>query len=273
MKSQSNPGCLIALLIGAVVVLVVGFFASTARVGSNEVGIVNNAGSIDRKQIPLQPGWHLITPFTQGVDTVSTVQQSHPFSKVETAAHNQQTIYVEGTVSYHVDTNKAATLVIQGGPNQIINRILWPAFQDFIKEETPKFDDYSSVLNNRPKIRTDVTSALQGKTDQFGLFVDDIYLTNIYPEKSYADAINNAAKAQQDLATATNEAKAKVASAQGDADANRIRQQTITDAVLQQQALNNQAAMINKWDGHLPQYMLGGNTNPLMIISGGVPTK
>jgi len=66
------------------------------------------------------------------------------------------------------------------------NRILWPAFQDFIKEETPKYPDYQGILNNRPQIRGDVKTALQGKTDQYGLFVDDVFLTNIHPERSYS---------------------------------------------------------------------------------------
>lgn len=265
-------GCGIVLGVVVVLAVVVFFFASTARVGPGEVGVVNNAGSIDKNQTPLGPGWHTIAPFVQGVDSITVIQQSHPFSEVQTAAQNQQTIYVDGTVSYHVDSTKAAELDIQGGSDQVIQRILWPAFQDFIKEETPKYADYQAILNSRPQIRADVKAALQGKTDQYGLFVDDVFLTNIHPEQSFSDSINSAAKAQQDLITAQNEAKAKVAAAQGDAQANAIRQQTITQQVLEQQALNNQAAAIARWDGKYPSTLVvGGNSSndPISLILNG----
>jgi regulator of protease activity HflC (stomatin/prohibitin superfamily) len=273
MTQRSNPyaaGCLVVGSIVALIALIILGLSSFVGIDKGEVGVISNAGYVDKNQVPLGPGWHFKSPIGESVDNIAVVQQSHRFSEVTTAAQNQQTIYVDGTISYHVDSTKAAILDIQGGPDQLINRLLWPAFNDFIKEETPKYADYRDVLNNRPKIRENVTRVLQGKTDQYGLFVDDIFLTNIRPETSYTDAINNAAKAQQDLVTATNEAKAKVAAAQGDADSNRIKQQTITDQVLQQQKLNNEAAAIAKWKGDVPNTLVinGDSSNPVSLIFG-----
>lgn len=274
MNRDSDAGIGFAIVGGIVAVLfaLVLMIGGTARVGSGEVGIIDNQGAIDTNQTPLTPGWHFIMPGFQGVSTVSIVKQSHPFNEVQTAAQNQQTVYIDGTVSYHVDSKHAAELQIQGGPDQLIQRLLWPAFQDFVKEETPKYASYQDILNNRQKIRTDVAQALQGYTDKYGLFVDDIFLTNIHPEKSYVDSINNAAKAQQDLITAQNEAKAKVAMATGDAQANAIKQQTITPQVLEQQALANQAAAIAKWKGDMPNTLIvnGGNgSDPVSLIFNG----
>lgn len=273
-SSDAPVGCIAAIVVAAIIAFLglIVFVGGTARVGNNEVGVINNQGAIDKNQTPLTPGWHFIMPGFQGADTVNVSQQSHEFSEVQTATHNQQTVYVDGTVSYHVDSSKAAELVIQGGAEQVIGRILWPAFQDYIKEITPTYADYSDVLINREKIRNDVRTRLQGKTDPYGLFVDDVFMTNIHPEKSYQDSINNAAKAQQDLVTAQNEAKAKIAAAVGDAQANAIRQQTITPQVLAQQALANQAAAIVKWDGKYPNtYVTNGASggDPLSLILNG----
>lgn len=275
MNDDSMPaGCVGAIVVGIIVAFIglVVFLGGTARVGANEVGVVDNQGSIDKNQTPLGSGWHLITPGFQGVQTVDVAQQSHAFSEIQTAAHNQQPIYVDGTVSFHVDSIKAAELVIQGGADQVIQRILWPAFQDYIKTVTPQYADYSDILNNREQIRTAVRTQLQGKTDQYGLFVDDIFLTNIHPSQSYQASVDSASKAQQDLVTAQNEAKAKIAAAQGDAQANAIKQQTITPQVLEQQALNNQAAAIARWDGKYPTTLVvngSGNNDPVSLILGG----
>lgn len=274
-SSEDMPlGCA-AAIVGAIIaalVAIVVFVGGTARVGANERGVVDNQGAISQNQIPLGPGWHFITPGFQGVTTVDIAQQSHPFAEVQTAAHNQQPVYVDGTVSFHVDSTKAPELVIQGGADQVIQRILWPAFQDYIKTITPQYADYSDILNNREQIRTAVRAQLQGKTDQYGLFVDDIFLTNIHPSQSYQDSVDSASKAQQDLVTAENEAKAKIATAQGDAQANAIRQQSITPQILQQQELNNQAAAIAKWDGKYPStYVAGSGSDPLSLLLGNGP--
>lgn len=252
---------------GFIALALVLFFTSTARVGANEVGIVENGGAINSNQVPLSPGWHTIVPFYQGVATLPINQQNHTFSEVSAASKSLQNVYVDGGVNYHVDPNKAAELEIQGGSDAVINRVLWPAFQDYMKEVVPQYDT-QDILAHRADIRSSVRDRLQGKTDQFGLFIDDVLLTNIHFDQSYQQAIANAATAQQDLNRAKTEAQAKVVAAQGDADANRIRQTSITQQTLDQQALNNQAAMIAKWDGKLPQ--VSGSNNPFINFA---PTK
>jgi hypothetical protein len=52
---------------------------------------------------------------------------------------------------------------------------------------------------------------------------------------------------ENQLKTAEASAKIKVVDAQADADANRIRQQTLTPMLIQQQ-------FIDKWDGKTPLY-------------------
>jgi regulator of protease activity HflC (stomatin/prohibitin superfamily) len=253
------------LLIGLLI-----FFHSFAVVGPNQVGVVETASYIDKGQTPLGPGWHNIVPFQQSVAYVTTNQQSHAFAEVYTGAKNQQAVYIDGTISYRVDPAKAGEFTIQTAgsddPNILINRILWPAFQDYIKEVVPTYDDYQTAFLHRSDIRETVKKKLQGKTDQFGLYVDDVFLTNVHPEVSYQAAVNAAATAQQDKLRAQNEAAAKVATAQGDADANRIRQSSITQQTLDQEALDNTKAAIARWDGHMPTVTGGGipfiNINP-----------
>src|SRR6266571_3687416 len=92
-----KAGCIIvsAAVIG--IGLIVLFFSSTSHVGSSEIGVINNAGYVDKNQTPLGPGWHTITPFAQGVDAVSTNQQSHAFAEIQAAAANSQNVYIDGT--------------------------------------------------------------------------------------------------------------------------------------------------------------------------------
>ena len=54
--------------------------------------------------------------------------------------------------------------------------------------------------------------------------------------------------------------------AHGEAEANRLRQASITPQLLEWQRLENQRALIDKWNGDLPKTVLGGKENLLMPL-------
>ena len=67
--------------------------------------------------------------------------------------------------------------------------------------------------------------------------------------------------AQANVATATANANAVRETAKGQADANGL----IADSIAKNPAII-QFNAVAKWDGHLPQYMLGGNTVPFITL-------
>src|SRR5437899_975154 len=162
-RGQGDASFGIGLGIAAIVVIVLTLLFSTAHVRNHEVGIVSNQGATDVNQRPLYPGWHPIWPIFQSVDTISIIQQNHPFNEVVAASKTLQNVHIDGSINYHVDVQRAAKLDIQGGPDQVIQRVLWPSFQDYIKEIVPKYDT-SDILNARETIRNAVKDRLLGKT-------------------------------------------------------------------------------------------------------------
>src|ERR1700761_4461145 len=92
---------------------------------------------------------------------------------------------------------------------------------------------------------------------------------------SKAQAIQNAERAQNELAAtqaeaakkiaeADGDAKSAVARAQGEAEANRIRQASITAQLLELRRLENQRALIDRWNGQLPQVESGGGSGIML---------
>ena len=51
----------------------------------------------------------------------------------------------------------------------------------------------------------------------------------------------------------------------GEAESNRIRQNSITAQLLQLRALENQHALIERWNGQLPSVETAGNGSSLML--------
>jgi len=83
-----------------------------------------------------------------------------------------------------------------------------------------------------------------------------------------AQAIQQAERARNELATTQAEAAKKIAEAEGDAkslvtraqgeaDANRIRQNSLTPQLLELRRIENIRAQIDKWNGQLPTVQTG----------------
>lgn len=133
-----------------------------------------------------------------------------------------------------------------------------------------------SLISNRESFELKVRSILERQLNAEGFRISQFTSNLVYPE-TFVQAINaknnavqQALKAENDVKTAEANAKIKVAEAQGEADAmitrakaeaesNRLKQQTLTTLLLQQQ-------WIEKWDGALSQYSMGQNSNPFLIL-------
>jgi len=258
-SDDSLPWGKIGIAAAAVVVGVIALimlFTSSARIGAGHVGVVANWGAIDKSQQPLSQGWHWLAPMAQSVEDVSTQPQNHTFREVAAASKELQNVYVDGGVNYHIDADQAPEIVTEGGLDAVVAKVFDPAFQDYIKEVVPQYGA-QDVLASRAAIRDATLEELRRKATAYGIHVDDLFITGIHFDKTYTDAIEAAAVAKQDKVKADNEAAAKVAAAQGDAEANRLRQQTLTPEQLQYMALQNEAAAIARWDGKMPTTELG----------------
>jgi regulator of protease activity HflC (stomatin/prohibitin superfamily) len=77
-------------------------------------------------------------------------------------------------------------------------------------------------------------------------------------------SVANAAKI---TAEAKGRADAKIEDARGDAESQRIRTLSITPQILEMKRLEIQATLAEKWDGGMPQYMMGNsNSGPTMLL-------
>lgn len=261
--SDDSTGCVLWGLGGLAAAFVVGFLLilmSGAQVDAGHVGVVGSMGAIDKSQTPLGPGFHVVMPFFTHIDSVSVQPQNHQFREVAASSKELQNVYVDGGVNYHIDSNRAAELQIEGGIDAIVSKIFDPAFQDYIKEVVPTYVS-AEILAQRAKIRDSVKQKLSEKALSHGIVVDDVFITNIHFDKGYEQAIASKAAAQQQLEQAKVDADRARTVAQGEADANRIKQQSITPELIQY-------TIVQKWNGVLPQATSG---NPFLVI-GSSPT-
>lgn len=263
MDSSSKVlwGCGSLLVVGIVALIMI--IASGAQVNAGYVGVVSNVGAIDPNQQPLSAGFHMVWPFVNHIESVSVQPQNHTFKEVGAASKELQNVYVDGGVNYHVDVDTAAKLVIAGGVDAIVSKVFDPAFQDYIKTVVPTYG-VEDILPNRDNIRSAVKSKLSEKASPYGIFVDDVFLTNIHFDGDYTKAIEAKQVAQQQLEQAKIDAQTAVTRAQGQAQANTVLNASLTGNLIAW-------AEIQKWNGILPTTV--GSGGVFAVVGGSIPAK
>lgn len=194
--------------------------------------------------------------FTKSKDEGKATDESFTFQTAD-----GMTIGTDVGVSYQVNPAKVSILFqkYRGGLEEVTNIHLRNAIRDELNR-LGALDSISTLIGaGKGRLFKAVEDSVSKRFDSLGLTRMKLYIVGNfrYPEaieKSINDKIAATQKSQQaenELATARAEAAKAVAEAEGEAKANAIKQQSITPALLQMEA-------IKKWDGKLPQVTSGG---------------
>jgi regulator of protease activity HflC (stomatin/prohibitin superfamily) len=85
-------------------------------------------------------------------------------------------------------------------------------------------------------------------------------------EQARNELATTQAEAAKKIAEAEGDAKSLVTRAQGEADANRIRQNSLTPQLLELRRIENSRALIDKWNGQLPTVEAGQGSGMILQL-------
>lgn len=255
MDFSINQKNFVVKAIGTVIaVFIIILFFPLVVVGVGERGVVfNNASGIENRI--LNEGVHVRIPFVEAVTTVSVRVQKTDV-KAEAASKDLQTVNTDIVVNWHMDAQKVNKIYQSVGDEKAVeDRILAPAVNEVVKAATAQ-STASEILAKRPELKRTIDIALSQRLARYNLLLDDVSIVNV----NFTPEFNRAIEEKQIAQQQAEQAKFLVEKARNEAEANRIKQQTLTQEILQQRALE-------KWDGKLPQYY-GGGTLPFVNIGG-----
>jgi regulator of protease activity HflC (stomatin/prohibitin superfamily) len=180
--------------------------------------------------------------------------------KTNAASRDLQTVNTTVTVNYHLDPSKVET-VYDRLRTDYETRVINPTVHEAVKASTARFIA-NDLIAHRNEVRDAIDSNLRGQLSPYGIVVDQVLITDFSFDPGFQQAVEAKVAAQQTQLTAKIQSQTKyqqalidnqttIANAKADAEANRLKQQTLTPMLLQQQA-------IKVWDGHLPQVTSGG---------------
>jgi regulator of protease activity HflC (stomatin/prohibitin superfamily) len=261
-------------------------FFSCERIDAGHVGVkVNLYGDgkgVD--DVTECTGMVFYNPFTTKIYEFPTFIQHKEYKKTEESdnsfvvnSKDGSEFQVSPIMNYSVQREKVPAIFSKYRRSlpEIEEGFLKTAVYDAFRLATNKYTA-DELISNRAVFEVEVRRLLESQLLKEGFIINQFTSNLIYPEtfKKSIEAKNNAVqaalRAENEVKTAEAQAKIKIATANGnaqamltaakaEAEANRMKQQTITPLLLQLE-------WINKWNGRLPETMLGDKNNTMIGI-------
>jgi len=257
-------------------------FFSCERIDAGHVGVkVNLYG--DNKgvdNVTEVTGMVFYNPFTHSIYEFPTFVQHKEYVGDNSFIVNSKDgseFHVSPIINYSVQREKVPSIFskYRRELSSIEEGFLKTAVFDAFRLATNKYTA-DELIGNRQQYEIEVRRILESQLLKEGFTIAQFTSNLVYPEtfKKAIEAKNNAvqaalraenevktaeAQAKIKIATAEGNAKAMLTSAKAEAEANSLKQKTLTQMLLQQQ-------WIDKWNGKLPETMLGNGQNIMLGI-------
>lgn len=232
-------------------------------VGPGERGIKIKLGEVQPEAYG--EGLHLIFPFIQKFRTMDVKTQKNTLTTSVYTKDIQQA-RITYVINFNVQPNNVNKLFQEVGMDYV-GKIVTPVVEGTIKDIIGKWNA-QDLIANREKATSDILFKLHEQLSNNYINVTDFQMTEINYSSVFEKAIESKVTAEQEALRARNktvqvqeEAKQKVIAAEAEAKSMAIRAQALS----QNKSLVQYEA-VQKWDGKMPQYMLG-NSVPFINVS------
>ena len=245
---------IVAIVIIFVILAIVGNPISIVGVG--ERGVKVTLGKVSPQSYT--EGVHFVTPFISKIHSMNVkTQKSNIATTVFTKDIQQARLtYV---INYNLQAENAHNMYKQVG-KEYRDTILIPIVEGTVKNIIGGWNA-SDLIANRAKATSDILFKLQEQLSDNFINVTDFQITDIDYSDTFEKAIEQKVTAEQEALKAKNvtvqvqeEARQKVIAAEAEARSISIKAQALKankDLV--------QLNAVEKWDGKLPQYMMGNS--------------
>jgi len=252
------------------------------------VGVEINLAGKQRgaSEIPVRTGWVVYSPLSTQIIEFPTFVQTVRWTKDTNEGHpvNEELGFnskegMEVSLSYAIEAAKAPDFYVKyrlADMESFTHGILRDVVRNALNEVASTYVVEDIYGEKKAEFLSKVQAKIEQKMSPLGVSVQQVgfigaprvptvIATAITTE---AQAIQQAERARNELATTQAEAAKKIAEAEGDAkslvtraqgeaDANRIRQNSLTPQLLELRRIENKGALIDKWNGQLPTVQTG----------------
>ena len=232
--------------------LIINIFGCFTTIKTGEVGIKVRFGEIVSSTT--DTGIVFKLPFEDIKKINVKVQKYENEDAFSTSTKDLQIVNnIKVSINYQIDGTKAVDLYKTVGTNYQTTA-LEPAIQETIKAVISQYTA-EELVTKRSDVSLAINNTLDERISLYGINSVAVSINNFDFSESYNQAIEQKAVAEQEVETSKNQlekakidAEKKKVEAQGEAEANALLQQSLTDQIIAQQ-------FIEKWNGQLPTTM------------------
>lgn len=225
-------------------------FGCFSTIKTGEIGIVTRFGKII--DTTKNEGIVFKLPIDKVTKINIKVQKYENETALSTSTKDMQIVNdIKVSINYRLKSTKVLDLYRKVGVDYQIN-VLEPAIQETIKAVISKYTA-EELVTKRSEISVDINDTLEDRISSYGINAVAVSIKNFEFSSSYNEAIEQKAVAEQEVETSKNQlekaridAEKKKVEAQGEAEANALLEQSLTDEIIMQQ-------FIEKWNGELPK--------------------
>jgi regulator of protease activity HflC (stomatin/prohibitin superfamily) len=292
-----------ALGVGVLIVLLLlsAFLLRVTRIEAGHVGVVINLAGQQRgaSEIPVRTGWVVYSPlstqiiefptYVQTVKWTKDLSEGHPINE-EMGFNSKEgmEIFVDVSLSYAIEPAKVPDFYVKyrvGDMDVFTHGILRDVVRNSLNEVASTYVVEDIYGEKKAEFLGKVQTMIEQKmapvgvgVQQFGFIgaprVPSVIATAItakaqaiqQAERAHNELQTTQAEAAKKIAEAEGDAKSLVTRAQGEADANRIRQNSLTPQLLELRRIENNRALIDKWNGQLPTVQSGQGSGMILQL-------
>ena len=250
---------------GIALIAVVFAFESFTIVSPGHTGVQVTMGEVNLQTLP--EGVHFVNPISS-VKSVDVRLQRANLNGASAGTKDLQQVHTDIVINYRLTANKVPHIYKEFGLD-VDSKVLGPAMNEAFKGVTAHYTS-EELVTKRQEVSDAIQQRLSEKLAQFDITVSNISLVNFGFSAEYQKAIEakviatqQKQKAEQDLERIKVEAASRIAQAKGEAEAIAIQAHAIQSNGGQQYV---QLQWIEKWDGKLPDTVVGADTKTLMNI-------
>ena len=239
--------------------------SSFTVISAGHTGVQVTFGEVN--MTPLSEGVHFVNPLSSIKDVDVRLQKSQ-LSGASAGTKDLQQVHTDIVVQYRLNATKVPHIYKEFGLN-VDDKVLGPGINEAFKSITGHYTS-EELITKRDEVSMAITEHLRTKMAPFNIDVSGVSLVNFGFSADYQKAIEskviatqNKLKAEQDLERIKVEANSRIAQAKGEAEAISIQAQAIQS---NGGANYVQLQWIEKWDGKLPDTMVGVDSKTMMSI-------
>lgn len=257
------------LLAIIVIFLIITFFNSFKTIPTGFVGVKTRFGQV--QDTMLNEGLNLKIPFIEKIVLMDCRTQKTEYTMEASSKDLQKISNYKIAINYNITKDTANQLYKSVGVDYK-NIIVEPAIQSVMKDSVANFTA-EELITKRSEVAQFALDKLTEKFQNSGITLTALDILDLSFSEEFDTAVEQkqiveqeTQKAQYELEKARVENQKKIENAQADAEVMAAQNAQITDNYLKLKEIENQKAMIEKWNGQLPNTMLNDGINGLFNI-------